>query len=288
MSHEVHSGDVSEGLRGAAVQALALHCERIDSESVWRDLVAGTVCVVDEFFTSEGSFLILSRPSATGGALSGRNLDILEEVLLGADQKVVAIERNLAQSTVAACLRQACGKIGLSCKPSRVSLFVVTLVHAAKGRGRIESGGTCELEYEGVKYRALSMARPNRVFDRVLSPSEEAVVRMRVEGRSHAEIAADRKTSLRTVANQVAAAFQRLGISSRSDLIELLILPGNPSPLAAREPRPRRPPSFPGRAGRGSTNRPGSASVSHRSALLRLESQNIKQRGPNLGPATQR
>jgi len=236
MYHEVHSGDVGEGLRGAAVRALAAGCDGIDSERTWRDLVEGSACIVDEFFTSEGAFLILlNSAERKNGALRGRNLDIMEQVLLGVDQKVVAIERNLAPSTVAACLRQAYGRIGLTCKPSRVSLFMVTLVHAAKGLGRIESGRACEFAHEGATFRVLSMAMPERVFDRVLSPAEEAVVRMRVQGRSHAEIAARRKTSLRTVANQVAAAFQRLGVSSRSDLMELLISPRDLRPTLTRD-----------------------------------------------------
>ena len=243
MYHEVYSGNVGGGLRAAAVRRLAERCEPIDSAATWRDLIEGTAYIVDEFITTEGAFLILRNHSDSARVLSRRDLDILEQVLLGVDQKVVGIERNLAPSTVAACLRQAYGKLGLTCKPSRVSLFMVTLVHAAKGRGRIESGRACEYEYEGATFRALSMTMPERVFARVLSPAEEAVVRMRVQGRSHAEIAARRKTSLRTVANQVAAAFQRLGVSSRSDLMELLILPDG-LPLAPTR-APTRAPHIP-------------------------------------------
>jgi len=243
MYHEVYSGNVGGGLRAAAVRRLAERCEPIDSVATWRDLIEGTAYIVDEFITTEGAFLILRNHTDSARALSRRDLDILEQVLLGVDQKVVGIERNLAPSTVAACLRQAYGKLGLTCKPSRVSLFMVTLVHAAKGRGRIESGHACEYEYEGATFRALRMSMPERVFARVLSPAEEAVVRMRVQGRSHAEIAARRKTSLRTVANQVAAAFQRLGVSSRSDLMELLILPDG-LPLAPTR-APTRAPHIP-------------------------------------------
>lgn len=236
MYHEVHSGSVGNDLRAAAVRRLAESCEPIDSVATWRDLTEGNAYIVDEFTTTEGAFLILQNRIGSARALSRRDLEILERVLLGVDQKVVGIERSLAPSTVAACLRQAYGKIGLTCKPSRVSLFMVTLVHAAKGRGRIESGRACKFEYEGTTFRALRMTMPERVFARVLSPAEEAVVRMRVQGRSHAEIAARRKTSLRTVANQVAAAFQRLGISSRSDLMELLILPDGLPPTPPRAP----------------------------------------------------
>jgi len=258
MNHEVHSAELGEGLRSTAVQALAERGGCVDSESTWRDLVEGHACVVDEFFDGESSFLILlKRPGSQSSSLSGRNLDVLEEVLLGADQKVVAIERNLAPSTVAACLRHAYDKLGMTCKPSRVSLLVVTLVHAAKGRGRMAGGRSCEFDYRGATFQVLSMAMPDRVFDRLLPPAEEAVVRMRIQGRSHAEIAARRKTSLRTVANQVATAFQRLGISSRSDLMELLIMPGNPGPKLTSEPRTGHRQSFP--SGAAATRHPNEA-----------------------------
>jgi DNA-binding NarL/FixJ family response regulator len=38
-------------------------------------------------------------------------------------------------------------------------------------------------------------------------------------GKSNSEIAAERRTRTRTVANQVASAFEKLGVSSRSELV---------------------------------------------------------------------
>jgi DNA-binding NarL/FixJ family response regulator len=39
-----------------------------------------------------------------------------------------------------------------------------------------------------------------------------------LEGKANAEIAADRRTAPRTVANQVARLFKKLGVRSRSEL----------------------------------------------------------------------
>src|SRR4051812_22557203 len=52
-----------------------------------------------------------------------------------------------------------------------------------------------------------------------LSPSERAVCELIASGASNAEIARARKTSARTVANQLASAFRKLGVSSRFELI---------------------------------------------------------------------
>ncbi|MBK7193709.1 MAG: helix-turn-helix transcriptional regulator [Myxococcales bacterium] len=52
-----------------------------------------------------------------------------------------------------------------------------------------------------------------------LTPAEDAVLAAIVRGDSNAAIAAARQTSVRTVANQVAALLRKLGASSRYDLI---------------------------------------------------------------------
>jgi DNA-binding NarL/FixJ family response regulator len=52
-----------------------------------------------------------------------------------------------------------------------------------------------------------------------LSRAEQEVLDLVLEGRSNAEIAAARRTSQRTVANQVAAILDKLGAASRFELI---------------------------------------------------------------------
>ncbi len=141
-------------------------------------------------------------------------------------------------------MKQAYEAIGIRCKPSRVPLLLVTLVHAAKGGGRVDGGRAAEFEYLKTGYGALCVPSPDAVLDRFLSPAEQAVMRMRLEGKSHAEIAARRRTSRRTVANQVATAFHRLGVSCRSDLMAMLIasshvLVGNRSLEAKTRTAPR-------------------------------------------------
>ncbi|CAN5635655.1 hypothetical protein BH09MYX1_BH09MYX1_30760 [soil metagenome] len=53
----------------------------------------------------------------------------------------------------------------------------------------------------------------------VLSESERAVVTLAVVGLSNGEIAARRSGSARTVANQLASAYRKLGVGSRAELL---------------------------------------------------------------------
>ncbi|HWZ90655.1 MAG TPA: helix-turn-helix transcriptional regulator [Polyangiaceae bacterium] len=223
MSDETHTSDPEKSFRTAAINASTRGGSNIDCVTLWNSLVAGRSIIADEFFTQERSFLAIRRESARQrNGLATRNLEILERILLGTEPKVVAYDRSLATSTIACALRHALDTIGLHCIPSKVPLLLVRLVHAARSQAQIGPICAVELEYGGARYQILSCVTPEQQFAHVLSPAERSVMRMRVQGHSHREIAARRRTSPRTVANQVAAVFQRLGISGRSDLMGLL------------------------------------------------------------------
>jgi DNA-binding CsgD family transcriptional regulator len=51
-----------------------------------------------------------------------------------------------------------------------------------------------------------------------LTQAERIVLRQMLEGMSNAQIAADRGRALRTVINQVASIFAKLGVHSRAEL----------------------------------------------------------------------
>jgi DNA-binding NarL/FixJ family response regulator len=80
----------------------------------------------------------------------------------------------------------------------------------------------------------LSFAIPNTSVRVVLTPAESDVLQHLRDGRTNAEIAALRATSPRTVANQIASLFQKLGVSSR---LEVVTRPRFAPPLD----RPKRP-----------------------------------------------
>lgn len=55
-----------------------------------------------------------------------------------------------------------------------------------------------------------------------LTLAERQVLALLLDGRTNSEIAAERSTSERTVANQVAAIFRKLHVTSRCELVALL------------------------------------------------------------------
>lgn len=57
-----------------------------------------------------------------------------------------------------------------------------------------------------------------------LTAAEREVAAMIVDGMSNAEIARARGKSVRTIANQVASAFRKLGVGSRVELSSVLAL----------------------------------------------------------------
>ena len=64
----------------------------------------------------------------------------------------------------------------------------------------------------------VSFALP-RAWPSALSLVESAVVALVLQGHSNEEIASLRGTSPRTVANQIASAFRKLGVRSRLELV---------------------------------------------------------------------
>jgi DNA-binding NarL/FixJ family response regulator len=78
-----------------------------------------------------------------------------------------------------------------------------------------------ELRYGGEDLLVLSAPLEGEP-PRGLTPAELAVARAIARGATNAQIARERGTSVRTVANQVAAIFKRLGVGSRAQVAAAL------------------------------------------------------------------
>ncbi|MBI3205666.1 MAG: helix-turn-helix transcriptional regulator [Myxococcales bacterium] len=68
------------------------------------------------------------------------------------------------------------------------------------------------------EYVVLSYPAPRRALPSTLTPAEREVALLVRRGLSNAEIARARGVALRTVANQIACLFRKLGVSSRVEL----------------------------------------------------------------------
>ena len=230
------SQGIGELLRFPAACADATSDRRRDLGELWADFVGGRVLVADAFFTDERWFMALSKtPTARlDRRLEPRRVDVLERILLGRGQKSLAVELKVAPSTVTLIASDCLKAMGLDCSSSRVPLLLVMAAHAWRARTDFQEARTSELVHEGAEYEVISVPRPESRLAHRLSPAECAVARLLLEGRRHSEIALLRQTSERTVANQLAAAFHKLDVSGRAELICYLI---SREPLATRRSR---------------------------------------------------
>lgn len=191
----------------------------------WQELRGGMWLFRDTFSTEERCFALL-QPSADNGSppLNPRQLQRMESVLLGTPPKVVAMESGRSLSSITMGMQECLRRMGLSNRSGHAS---VLLTMAARALHRPEAapqlGRESELEVDGVRYRVVSALRPDLKFPVPLSLAEAAVVRSLVAGDSYAEISGQRATSPRTVANQLATAFRKLGVSGRRAALGRLI-----------------------------------------------------------------
>ncbi len=77
-----------------------------------------------------------------------------------------------------------------------------------------------ELEHAGQSLIVISVPVPRPT--RALTDAEYDVARDAIEGFSNAEIARRRGRSARTVANQLASIYRKLGVTSRAELAAIL------------------------------------------------------------------
>ena len=71
----------------------------------------------------------------------------------------------------------------------------------------------------GEDYAVLSYPHPAFAPPAVLTSTEQEIFSALLNGQSNQQIATSRTRALRTVANQVAAIFQKLGVGSRAELM---------------------------------------------------------------------
>ena len=199
--------------------------EAVSLARLWTELTLGSCQVEEAQFSAQTCSLVVSRgrrASSSAAALSKRDIEVLEQSLLAGVRKSVAAHFDLCPSSIAEILRRCFVFIGLSCWPSRIPLIVVVAAHARYAQAPLLQESRTIARDQRKLRQSVSISRPDSELAGYLSPAEHAVTRLLIEGKSYAEIAELRQTSTRTVANQVAAAFQRLGVSGRAELLCLL------------------------------------------------------------------
>jgi DNA-binding NarL/FixJ family response regulator len=215
-------------MRAAATALDAASTRELSLSLLGRELARGVSRVVDGFFSDSRCYLVLSLDTdRVPTPIEGRRLEILEGVLAGLRQKNIAMDRKLAPSTVALNSRLALEGLGAVGKPSRAHPLLMLAARAACEPALALARCASLVGADARELRVISRPRPDLTLERVLPAAEMAVIRSLVEGLSYQEIARERGTSTRTVANQISAVFRRLHVSGRNELVQRLFFAGS-------------------------------------------------------------
>jgi DNA-binding CsgD family transcriptional regulator len=166
------------------------------------------------FLLSGDTYGAVLRREAGGArlALSSRERRVVRELVSGQFRKEIAHGLGVGASTVSMDVTAALGKLGLRRWEHLVLLSL--LLGSSEGRHLTRMAGAAEHIY------LESCLDPNLLG--LLSPAEREVTLLVVAGNTNARIASLRSASVRTVANQVASVFQKLGAHGRLPLVRAL------------------------------------------------------------------
>jgi DNA-binding NarL/FixJ family response regulator len=210
-------------LRPLAVQRDAEAGEAFELRILWERLRCGTWLFCDTFSTPERCYALLRSPSRPE-PLNARKLGVLETLLLGTPAKVIAFERGRSLSSVTNSTQECLRAMGLGCTASHASVLLsMAAIALLRNELATQPGRLSQLRVGHEEFSVLSALRPDLQFPVELSLAEAAVVRSLISGNSYAQISGERARSPRTVANQLATAFRKLGVSGRRAAIERLI-----------------------------------------------------------------
>jgi len=201
--------------------------QTIDLAQCWQELASGRQQIADSAASEEHYFLLLTRSAKVGRARRGiraRNFQVLNRVLLTASRKQLSLEVGLSTSSIAALSKQCLELIGLRCTPHTVPPLLIMAASAARAQTSGRSGVGGERWTPQPHFELVRAPRPELKFAGAFSRAEFDVAQRLLEGNTYAQIARHRRTSARTIANQVASIFDRVGVSSRHELAQRLLV----------------------------------------------------------------
>lgn len=186
----------------------------IELARVWSEVREGRYQVASAAALGETYYLSLRR-CVPRRIYSKSSLDEVELVLTkGTKRASIALE--VAPSTLALRLKATLGEMKVPTKPSRVPLVLGLAIAAHRKELRLPVDLQKQPGEIDVRYSLLPELKE------LLSPTEFAIATLLLAGGSHADLARQRNVSVRTIANQIGAVFRRLGVSSRTELIQWL------------------------------------------------------------------
>lgn len=175
--------------------------------------------------------LRLRREELTPRVTPAKERRVLSLLVDGASQKQIAYEIGVSAPAVSICVRNLLGRFGIE-----QTLHLILLVRAVDGISETRLVGMSRRradDFDPAEFAVLVVPDPEAVAR--LTLAELDVTLAVLAGHGNSTIAAHRRTSLRTVVNQLAAVFRKLGVSGRLELVTRLTLPGScTSPSASQ------------------------------------------------------
>ncbi len=177
----------------------------------WAALVEGRWSLLDSF-ESDGKRFVVARENAPAmpdpRGLTDSERAVAQLAAHGHSNKLIAYELGFAIGSVAAYLAAAMRKLGCA---TRMALI-----------NRLQLLNSARLDRMAFGREPLVVASEDAVtiHDARLSTAEQSILQAVLDGESQQSIATTRGTSARTVANQIAIAYRKLGLGSRRELVE--------------------------------------------------------------------
>jgi DNA-binding CsgD family transcriptional regulator len=211
--------------RRELLEALTQRGAPADLGLIWSDLAAGRLRIVDSFHSQSECFIVAVERETAEEPPGNRSqgLQLLELLLIDGSQKRVAMQAAISSAAVGIAAKRCLSSMGLRCSPYRIPPLLVMTAYAFRKGARYPAREARSSDGTSACFRIISATRPDHQIHRALSRSESDVAQLAIEGYTHAEIARRRRTSPRTVANQLAAVFGRLRVSGRFELLVRLV-----------------------------------------------------------------
>jgi DNA-binding NarL/FixJ family response regulator len=199
--------------------------------AIWQAVIAGRWSLVAHFDRDGHRCFVARKNDAAGppaSALSERERQIVAYASLGHSNKLIAYELGLCSSTVAAQLTSAARKLGVSSRKTLLHAFAV-LGGGAPDGGSPGADKPPAVRCDDPAVRVTQFLHDEQEFAVIriaiapklppsLTAAEREVAKLVIEGLSNAAIAAQRSTSVRTVANQLRSIYAKLEVGSRRQL----------------------------------------------------------------------
>lgn len=209
--------------RTRAIQLDELSNQSGALRSVWEALASGQWVAGDTFSTETRLYLVLKRHAVRVRAPSAADLEMLRRTLLGARQKVVAMDSHKSHSSVTGRLGNCMSAMGFEPHASRAPALLVAAAAASAGQTRLSNARTRQIEQGGTHYWIVSVPRLEDAVAHSVTRTELKIVKLVVEGMTHQQMAQEHGSSPRTVANHISSVFHRIGVSGRSELLVYLV-----------------------------------------------------------------